>query len=40
MKIYCYTAEEFYDAIYALVVKGLTFDADVVKLTITLTGGY
>lgn len=30
----------FYDGIYSLVLKGLTFQADGEKLTIKLTGGY
>lgn len=38
--IKCDTVEEFYDAVEALVKRGLVFRADVGKLTITLTGGY
>lgn len=40
MKIYCDTTEQFYEAIYQLVIKGLTFEAFVDKLTIELLGGY
>ena len=34
------TPDEFYDGIYALTVKGLTFEADGSTLKITLTGGF
>jgi hypothetical protein len=36
---YC-NADDFYNGVYELVVKGLTFEADFESLTITLTGGY
>lgn len=32
--------DDFYAGIYNLVTKGLMFEADGSKLTITLTGGY
>ena len=34
------TESAFYNGIYALVEKGLTFEANGSKLTITITGGY
>lgn len=40
MKITCQTSEQFYEAVYQCVLKGLTFDADADKLTINLLGGY
>ena len=40
MKITCKTSEQFYEAVYNCVLKGLTFDADADKLTIELLGGY
>jgi len=40
MIIYCNTAEEFYDAIAALVQRGLTFESRTSDFRITLTGGY
>jgi hypothetical protein len=40
MIIHVANAEEFYAVIYALVVKGLTFEADYSRLKISLTGGY
>lgn len=40
MIIHCYTAEEFFDAVEALVRRGLTFEADFTKLCISLTGGF
>lgn len=33
-------AEMFYDGIYELTKRGMTFKADADLLTITLTGGY
>ena len=39
-KIQCTTQAEFFDAIYQLTVRGLTFEANVASYTITLTGGY
>jgi len=40
MKIYYKTTEQFYEGIYQLTVKGLTFEADADTLTITVLGGY
>ena len=40
MTIYCYTDEEFFDAVAALVMRGLTFSADFTKRQIELTGGF
>lgn len=40
MTIECSTSGEFYNAIAALVIRGLTFTANATALTITLTGGY
>lgn len=34
------TQEQFYEGIYQLVLKGLTFEANGDKLSITLLGGY
>lgn len=39
--VICYTADEsFYEGIYELVKRGLTFEADAQDLSIKLTGGY
>lgn len=38
--IQCSTTEQFYDVIYNLVVKGLTFRANVDTLIVELLGGY
>ena len=40
MKIKYMTIEDFYDGVYRLVVKGLTFEARYDNLEIILTGGY
>lgn len=40
MKIICQTPEQFYEAVYQCVTKGLTFDANADKLVITLLGGF
>lgn len=34
------TKEDFYNGIQELTARGLTFDADFIQMTITLTGGY
>lgn len=40
MIIKCGDWDEFCNAIYGCVKRGLTFEAKTVNLTITLTGGY
>ncbi len=40
MSIECKSTEEFYDAISAMVQRGLTFNANSETLIIELTGGY
>ena len=40
MKITCKTEEQFFEAVYNCVLKGLTFEADHDTLTINLLGGY
>jgi hypothetical protein len=40
MKIICQTDAQFYDACYAMLVRGATFEANHSTLTITLTGGF
>jgi hypothetical protein len=34
------TAQQFYNTIQAMLIRGLTFTADADTLTVTLTGGY
>ena len=34
------TAQQFYDTVYAMTVRGLTFTANADTLTVTLLGGY
>jgi len=38
--IYCANLEEFVNMLYALAIKGLTFEAHADRLMIELTGGY
>ena len=38
--IECTTVQQFYEAVYQCVLKGLTFRADADKLVIELLGGY
>jgi hypothetical protein len=40
MTITYQTEDQFYNGIYQLVLKGLTFEANGDKLSITLLGGY
>jgi hypothetical protein len=40
MTIQYIDSNSFYDGIYQMVTRGLTFEADATAMTIKLTGGY